>query len=724
MFRCARFKIDVEYDKAGNGPIIAVETAAGARAHRIHRRRRTRAIQATGSDPPPMAKILQLPLEANPNGSETVVMVKNNITRRAALGGLAGAAAAPHVATVQLTRDQVVDMIEVQRIFVDLPMAEAEAATGEGQLFKVVNSAAGIAEVRRRSATGSDSLYQEPTSAALASTAPGQGSAMLGDKSPLTNATARTMRDRSAESRSVLEWFLDEERAAARAGDLSVDHTASIQKALNSGAPVIEMHDYGYRVDGQLELPNAGIRITGKGWSIQRGVGVINNGDKLFNSVGATGPIEFEDGTLIGNVVYHSTGYDTFAAGIYVENSTGGVVTRNMDISGFAEACYGRYVDRWKVLGGSHFHGNILTGISGFINNFEFDGSASTANGFATSGGLTHDIYIVNGSSGIIRNSTVGNHLDPLSSAIALRYGQEAEVEGFDSCANWEVYGVTHLGGNGTRISSDPTIPIGERKPPENILIHDNDFRGADLWVDDPKSCHSWGNENIGKLIVRVSSSYPGFLEDLSFTSTDDACSQVQNSVVSAHWSTDPGKKIVFRRTRVSSSPAFVNEPTLGGRPLCRVENPVLPLGNTPFDSGSNATFLGRYRQGYVDVVAPAGSLSRLHQTPVQWSVLEGGETYDFDAALLVASDAAHQLQLTGALASVGTMTGAEGQMAEFRLNAQHVGNAVLIFPTNTRFSTATASVLSTGGLAGQRLALVMRFEDGLWREQCCSGWV
>lgn len=95
-------------------------------------------------------------------------MVKDGLTRRGALGGMVGAAAAPHVAAAQLAYDQVADMIEVQRIFIDLDLADAEAATTDGQFFKRVDSEAKTVTMYRREAVGSTELYSDATSAALA----------------------------------------------------------------------------------------------------------------------------------------------------------------------------------------------------------------------------------------------------------------------------------------------------------------------------------------------------------------------------------------------------------------------------------------------------------------------------------------------------------------------------------------------------------------------------
>lgn len=108
-------------------------------------------------------------------------MTKSSVTRRAALGGLAGTAVAPHVAaSARVNQVQALDMVDIQRIFIDLNIAEAEAATREGQLFKLLDSARGIATTHRRLASGSELIYAEATLSALASQEPEQGAALLG----------------------------------------------------------------------------------------------------------------------------------------------------------------------------------------------------------------------------------------------------------------------------------------------------------------------------------------------------------------------------------------------------------------------------------------------------------------------------------------------------------------------------------------------------------------
>lgn len=207
-----------------------------------------------------MAKITQLPLEPSPDGSETVVMVKDNVTRRAALGGIVGAAVAPHVAAAQLARDQAADMVEVQRIFVDLDIAEAEATTVAGQFFKLVDSAAGTAAVYRRTASGSEELYQEATAAALASPDPGKGGAMLGFSQSDAAAVARTISDKLSESVSVKDF-------GVTGLGVSNDTAAVVLANLFSLAIIFPA---GGTYNLQNWVPRAGTRIIATGATINR----------------------------------------------------------------------------------------------------------------------------------------------------------------------------------------------------------------------------------------------------------------------------------------------------------------------------------------------------------------------------------------------------------------------------------------------------------------------
>lgn len=111
-----------------------------------------------------MAKITALPLAGPLDGTEDVPIVQGGQTRRIN--------PADHLAYIalgaELARDQAADLVLPQNIFVDVDLAEAEAEVEEGTVFKVIDTSTGMADVRIRSAAGSDLLYQEATAAALA----------------------------------------------------------------------------------------------------------------------------------------------------------------------------------------------------------------------------------------------------------------------------------------------------------------------------------------------------------------------------------------------------------------------------------------------------------------------------------------------------------------------------------------------------------------------------
>lgn len=119
-------------------------------------------------------------------------MFRNGTTRRAALGGIAGAAVAPHVTPPERPRDQAAGLVEPQRRFVatDLAAARAagEASTAKGAVFLAIGMAEGVAELRLRSSRGSDLVYEEITARGLLA----QGGKLVGlaDGAKLQEAVA------------------------------------------------------------------------------------------------------------------------------------------------------------------------------------------------------------------------------------------------------------------------------------------------------------------------------------------------------------------------------------------------------------------------------------------------------------------------------------------------------------------------------------------------------
>lgn len=133
-----------------------------------------------------MAKISALPMAGPLTGAETVPIVQDGSTR-----GINPADHLAYIATgAELARDQAADLVQSQNIFVDIDLPTAEASVSEDTIFKLIDSSNGLAEVRRRTAVGSDVLYGEATSAALASPAPGKGRDMIGEPSIATMLTS------------------------------------------------------------------------------------------------------------------------------------------------------------------------------------------------------------------------------------------------------------------------------------------------------------------------------------------------------------------------------------------------------------------------------------------------------------------------------------------------------------------------------------------------------
>lgn len=463
----------------------------------------------------PLTMIAQFSLESRPDGAETIFMIKGNITRRAALGGLAIGAVSP-------------------------------------------------------------------------------------------SAVARAVYDPELKSRSVLEWFTAAQRMAAETGDLSLDLTAAIQLAMDSGAPVIDMHDYRYRIDGTVDLPTAGIKLTGNGWSAHRGARIVNNGGKMLSAVGAHGPVVIENGTVTGKVVHRGHGYNSFAAGLWFENCRGGVTLRNMSSTGFAVGSYVKYVDGYTVIGGT-YTGNVLTGISGLANNVLIDGADIYANGFAASSGQSHDLYFINGIDGIIRNCYIGDPVDNRSDSLMLRYDRSSAIGRFDELVDWQIYN-NRIHAGGVRIGSDPGSSVTDRKPPKAVRIFTNLFSGgASLRFDEPQACRSWGNKGINRLVVGVASRFAGYA--VGYTSDNDECAWIETNALSAK-RLEARDAVVFRNTTIKNGKgaAFRAIAGYGGFAAGTIIEPrILGMGAL-FDAAS----LARYQTNKEIVVKSTKSIQQL----------------------------------------------------------------------------------------------------------------
>ncbi len=111
-----------------------------------------------------MAKISHLSLAGPLDGSEDVPVLQAGVTKRIN--------PADHLAYIaqgaELARDQAADLVSGANIFIDVALPVAEADVAPGAFFKIIDTATGIADVRKRTVGGSDHLYGEATTAALA----------------------------------------------------------------------------------------------------------------------------------------------------------------------------------------------------------------------------------------------------------------------------------------------------------------------------------------------------------------------------------------------------------------------------------------------------------------------------------------------------------------------------------------------------------------------------
>lgn len=416
------------------------------------------------------------------------------------------------------------------------------------------------------------------------------GELVIGGVYPFTSFVARAVDEPGLGSRSVFEWFTAAQRIAAETGDLSIDLTAAIQLAVDSGLPVIDMHNYRYRIDGTIALPSAGIKLIGSGWTAQRGAEIINDDGKMFSAIGATGPVVIENGRITGKVVHRGRGYNSFAAGFWFENCRGGVTLRNVSSTGFTSGSYVKYVDGYIVVGGA-YTGNILTGISGMANNVLIDGAKIYANGFGRSSGQSHDIYLINGTEGVIRNCYIGEPVDAGSESLVLRYDQSNAINGFDDLRNWKVYD-NRIHAGGVQIGSDPGSVVADRKPPNAVYVYSNIFSGgASLRFDEPQACRSWGNKGIKKLVVGVASRFAGYA--VGYTSENDECAWIETSALSAK-RLEARDSVVFKNITINNGDgaAYRTIAGYGGFPSSTIIEPRILGAGDLFDPAS----LSRYR--------------------------------------------------------------------------------------------------------------------------------
>lgn len=186
--------------------------------------------------------------------------MKDDLTRRTAIGGLAGVGVASLAVAAQLGRDRTAEATSAGNIFVGATvgsaLAAAEAVVAKGTYFKAVGRTDNAVEWRLRTAAGSQLLYSEITGAALASD---RGFTLIRGKRGEPGTFARTAAQMEAagitdRQISVMHWIDPDFDSAIRDKTLGEDISGMIQRGLDHGARSFPAGHY-YCTSG-LKIPH------------------------------------------------------------------------------------------------------------------------------------------------------------------------------------------------------------------------------------------------------------------------------------------------------------------------------------------------------------------------------------------------------------------------------------------------------------------------------------
>lgn len=269
-----------------------------------------------------MSKISELPPlpDEDVTGNETLPVVKNGMTRRAALGALA----APVILQAETARD--VALANAGPFYQSVP--EGEAATPVGQIFLVAMG--GALSARRRIEGGSAEVFSHATTAALASAA---GADMLGLEHGKVG--------------QALLWTVTPQQFDPAAGT-GGDDTGALLAMYASGARRFDMgRDRTYRVNigegnflgkfigGQVEIfgENVKIKDVTSNYTVSGAFTQVfwAQGTTRFSCVGVNyeGPVIASPGTNLGYIgasfVRATHGASNTHVEAYIENAQHGI---------------------------------------------------------------------------------------------------------------------------------------------------------------------------------------------------------------------------------------------------------------------------------------------------------------------------------------------------------------------------------------------------------------
>lgn len=349
-------------------------------------------------------------------------------------------------------------------------------------------------------------------------------------------------------------------------GDGKKDDTHAIQKAIDSGAKIINYGNRTYRVEGILKMVSNQVHVGNNAVIIRL---LRNNFDQIFQGKNVK-CVKMSGLSIMGSV--KSRPYSAMAAVVGFENSSD-IEISNIKASKGTSGLLLSYVTNVTVKD-AIFEDNLLTGISGKANNIFLERVTSIKNGYNASG-QTHDIYFVNSSNGVIRDCIVGHHRDKSSIGLVIRYDESDSRPNFNSVKDWVIKN-NEFRKNGVSIRSDNGVTAKRRKPVVRILVENNNFTGtANLQFDEPQYCVSRNNVGVRTLECRISSGYPGYIIDLR--SENDECERISQATVLSKRE-EAKTRVVFVNTVINNgNNSVITYPkTYGGRPSLTLEHPKI----------------------------------------------------------------------------------------------------------------------------------------------------
>ncbi|RKO69226.1 hypothetical protein D7322_23635 [Sphingobacterium puteale] len=394
------------------------------------------------------------------------------------------------------------------------------------------------------------------------------------------------------------------------------DATEGIQKAVNYSAarkiPLVFSENTTYITKAVINLPSDTTLYFNK-CIVQKTV--QTDGKAIFTSTDSTN-ITIKELVAEGSLTSPaSSGYSNVSSCLYFKNCTY-ITLEDFHLSKMTSGLMVYYCTGLKVTNGI-IRNNILTGVSGFVNNFEFDNVFFKDNGIEADG-QTHDVYLINSSNGIFRDLTFDTAIDPDSYNLEVKFSGTQLAQHFDKMEDILIDRCRWIQGKGMDLVAQ-SPEASDRRPLKRITVKDCDF-GATGWArfTGVENCYSINNKGCA-LQYSTSSTYAGHTP--SFTSFNDAFEIVYSNSLSAHYATDVNN-VQFINTVVNnkSGAAFRYYEASATPPACTIVNPtILDNSTKAFD----AQFIASIGNGRVTCVG--GGLADKYKRNMPLNYISGG---------------------------------------------------------------------------------------------------